>query len=239
MEQMGNRTIYLGGVNEDITIRDICDHVRGGLIDHVKVLAEKKCAFVCFVEARSAMYFYQRTSRSGELVVKGKPLKVGWGKSRNLHSDIAAAISQQGATRNVFLGNIDDTVTESKLMADLSKHGHIEKINVLPSKNIAFINFSSIQAAINVVKELKSEGSELCNMGYSKFRANYGKDRCASDAAVPRTYNQPYGQGGSQQHQQQSTNPYASQQPPPGGPPAQDAYMGTGAEPYQGGGQYY
>merc|ERR1712130_368765 len=177
----GNRTIYLGGFTEELTLRDLCDTVRGGLLDNVKSLPEKKCAFVTFIDPRSANMFFQRAQLSnGEFVVKGKRLKVGWGKSRKLSPDICEAI-HRGATRNVFLGNIDETTTEERLSEDLAQFGTIEKINVLPAKKIAFVNFTSISDAISCVNALRSEDHHLHTAGYGNFRAHYGKDRCAGE----------------------------------------------------------
>jgi len=181
MANYGNRTIYLGGFTDELTVRDLCDSIRGGLIDNVKTLPEKKCAFATFIDPRGANLFYQRSQlANGEFVVKGKRLKVGWGKSRPLSPDIMESISR-GATRNVFIGNIDENVTEERLNEDLGQFGTIEKINVLPAKKIAFVNFTSITDAITCVNALRSEESPLHAAGYGNFRANYGKDRCAGD----------------------------------------------------------
>jgi len=171
----GIRTVWLGGITEDMSAHDICNVVRGGLVDEVRMLREKKCAFVSFVKAQDAAYF-QQTHSSG-LSVNGISLKVGWGKPKNLFSEVASAVAQ-GATRNVFIGGIDETVTETRLLADLSGFGEIEKCNVLPEKKIAFINFTSISAAVACANDLKNPESQL-QASYGTFKVNFGKDRCA------------------------------------------------------------
>jgi RNA recognition motif-containing protein len=201
-----NRSIYFGGVPEDLTEKDLCDAIRGGLIDNVKVLPEKKCAFVSFVEPRAAAIFVQRASAT-EFIVKGKPIKVGWGKPRPFSPDLARQVQMNNATRNVYLGNISADVTESKLREDFGRFGQIEKIDILPAKKLAFTNFTNLLSAVKCVEELKYPSSELAQKCYSEFKCSYGKDRCAQDGFIgQRGGQQQYGGrgGGYQQMGQQS-----------------------------------
>jgi len=102
-----------------------------------------------------------------------KKIKIGWGKPNPIPANVVMAISR-GATRNVFLGGIDtEDITEEKLESDLSQYGTIEKINVVPGKHLAFVNFISIQSAVKAVTALRQDPA------YVKYKVNYGKDRCA------------------------------------------------------------
>lgn len=69
-------------------------------------------------------------------------LKIGWGKPTGPVSPTLAALLKQGASRNVYVGNIVDfdTFNESKLREDFSHFGEIEQINFLKEKKAAFIN---------------------------------------------------------------------------------------------------
>jgi len=139
-----------------------------------KFFLKKNCAFVTFVEPDSAVSFHRLASFGREpLSVHNQKVKVGWGKPAPLPPNVVAAL-QRGATRNVYLGGIEtDTITESKLESDLSQYGTVEKVNVILDKAIAFINFTSIQSAVKAVAALRQDPA------YSKFKINYGKDRCA------------------------------------------------------------
>lgn len=170
-----NRTIFLGGVTAGITAHDVCNAVRGGLVEDVHMLPEKKCAFVSFVSPQSAAMFHSMNANG--LEVNGVQLKVGRGKPRRLSRAVCAAL-EQGLTRNVFLGGTDDSVTIASLKADLGRFGEIEKCDVLPAKHIAFVHFTSMTAALECVMELKAPQSQLHSKGYNKFRVNYGRDRC-------------------------------------------------------------
>jgi len=97
---------------------------------------------------------------------------------------------RRGATRNLFIGNIDPSLTVEKLHADLSNFGPIEKVDILASKKIAFVHFTSILNAMRAADELKQEGNPLHD-GYATCRINFGKDRCATDAPTRRPSYRP------------------------------------------------
>lgn len=95
-------------------------------------------------------------------------------------------MQQADATRNVYIGNLDDTVTEQTLRDDLSRFGPIDQVKIVRDKNIGFVHFLSISTAIKVVQTLPTEKE------YAGRRVAYGKDRTAY---VPKN-----------QHQQQQHN---------------------------------
>lgn len=175
----GERTIYLGGVTEEFNLKDVLDNVQGGMIDHVKILPEKKCCFVAFVDPQAAHNFMATVQQTG-FMVNNKHIKVGWGKSKPIPPPLVEAL-RTGATRNVFLGNVDASITAEKLQNDFSKVGRvIEKIDILPAKKLAFIHFTSIQGAVEAVEELRTEGNPL-REEYATCRVNFGRDRCATE----------------------------------------------------------
>lgn len=167
----GSRTVYLGNVPTESSIEDILNLVRNGIVENARLLPEKSCAFVSFLDSASASAFHHdATSRKLELA--GQELRVGWGKPSPVPPQVLQAI-QQGATRNVFLGGVDDSVTEQTLRADFSQFGMIDTIKVLREKNIAFVHFSNIGNAMKAIAALSQDAR------YSRRRMNYGKDRCA------------------------------------------------------------
>jgi len=169
-----NRTVYIGGLHAETSYTELLDCIRGGPVASCKLLPEKNCAFVTFVDPESAAIFHRMASFGRDaLNVHNQKVKVGWGKPAPLPPTVVAALAR-GATRNVYLGGIDtEIITESKLESDLSQYGTVEKVNVILDKAIAFINFTSIQSAVKAVAALRQDPE------YSKFKINYGKDRCA------------------------------------------------------------
>lgn len=77
------------------------------------------------------------------------------------------------ATRNVFLGQLDENLTESELRDDLSRFGPIDQVKIVRDKGIGFVHFLSILTAMKVVSTLSTEPAWLGK------RIGYGKDRCA------------------------------------------------------------
>ncbi|CAO3690859.1 unnamed protein product [Umbelopsis ramanniana] len=169
---IANRTIYLGNIHPDTTTEEICNVVRGGILNHIRYMPDKHIAFIAFVDPSLALNFYSQASYHG-IVIKNRRLKVGWGKPSALSASVIAAV-QNGGSRNVYLGNIDETITEDKLRQDFGEYGDIELVNTLKEKNCAFVNFTSIASAVRAIDGIRSKDE------YKKFRINYGKDRCGN-----------------------------------------------------------
>ncbi|KAG0181751.1 hypothetical protein DFQ28_002574 [Apophysomyces sp. BC1034] len=174
---LANRTIYLGNIHPDTACEEICNVIRGGILSQIRYMPDKHIAFAAFVDPALALHFYNQAMYHG-IVIKNRRLKVGWGKPSALPAAVVAAV-QNGGSRNVYLGNIDESITEEKLKQDFSDYGEIELVNTLKEKNCAFVNFTSIAAAVRAIDGIRSKEE------YKKFRINYGKDRCGNP---PRTH---------------------------------------------------
>lgn len=174
---IANRTIYLGNLHPDTTAEDICNVVRGGMLSHLKFIPEKHIAFITFVDPMLAEQFYHTTEY---LVIKNRRLKLGWGKPSALTFQELYAV-QNGGSRNVYIGNIDDSMTEEKLKHDFSEYGDIELVNALREKNCAFVNFTGIASAVRAIEGIRTKEE------YKKFRINYGKDRCGNPSRFNNT----------------------------------------------------
>ncbi|CAG8581145.1 4978_t:CDS:1 [Funneliformis mosseae] len=166
------RTVYLGNLPPDVPVDEILNQVRVGPIESVRVLADKSCAFISFMDGSAAMAFYQDAS-TRKILIQGQELKVGWGKASPVPVNVQVAVSTQNATRNVYLGNLDETITESTLREDLSKYGNIDTVKIVREKNIGFVHFFTISSAMKAVQSLPTEPK------YTNKKVNYGKDRCS------------------------------------------------------------
>lgn len=179
---LGNRTVYLGNLPVDVKIDEICNAVRGGLLQHIKLLTDRHVCFVTFIDPTAAAQFYAMSSLHG-LTIQKKRCKVGWGKhSGPLPNLIALAVSN-GASRNVYLGNIDfdkdaqksePIFTEINLRNLFQQYGDVEQINFLPEKNCCFINFTNISNAILAIEKIKTHSA------FKDLKINFGKDRCGN-----------------------------------------------------------
>ncbi|ORZ04352.1 hypothetical protein BCR42DRAFT_398689 [Absidia repens] len=185
-----HRTIYLGNITKDTTAREIFDTVKTGMVEYLRMLPEKGCAFLCFVDTASAQSFYQN-AMSYPLQIHENEVKVGWGKPSALNYSMQSAILD-GASRNVFINHLDPGMDSDALAATLSRFGEIEMVKILPEKNIGFVYFCNIPSAMNCVNALSADPT------WQGHRVSYGRDRCINRSLQQRLQQQP-----QQQQQQQ------------------------------------
>ncbi|KAG9253942.1 uncharacterized protein F5Z01DRAFT_138119 [Emericellopsis atlantica] len=190
INNLGNRTIYLGNIHPETTIEEICNVVRGGLLHHIRYIPDKHICFVTFIDPTAAASFYALSNLQG-LMIHNRRLKIGWGKhSGALPPAIAMAVSG-GASRNVYIGNLDEIWTEERLRQDFSEYGEIELVNALREKSCAFVNFTNIANAIKAIEAVRGKEE------YRKFKVNFGKDRCGNAPRQMHNSQSPRGDGGT------------------------------------------
>ena len=88
-----------------------------------------------FVDTTAAYTFYNVSTYQG-LTLNNRRLKIGWGKNSGPLSPSLAVAVHSGATRNVYIGNIEDfdVFTDEKLKRDFGEYGDIELVNFLKEK---------------------------------------------------------------------------------------------------------
>ena len=147
-----NRTVYLGNIHPETTTEDLCNTIRGGLLQSIKHFPDKHTAvcsyisrrstrvltrfqFVTFVDPTAAFRFFQTATFQG-IALHNRRLKVGWGKNSGPLPPALALAIHSGATRNVYIGNIEnfDVFSEERLTKDFSLCGEIELVNFFKEK---------------------------------------------------------------------------------------------------------
>ena len=85
--------------------------------------------------AAAAFTFFQVASYQG-LTLNNRRLKIGWGKNSGPLPPALALAVHSGATRNVYIGNIEDfeSFNEDRLKRDFGEYGDIELVNFLKEK---------------------------------------------------------------------------------------------------------
>lgn len=179
---LGNRTVYLGNLHQDSSVEEICNVVRGGLLQSIRYLKERHVCFITFIDPIAAAQFFAMCQLHG-LTIHNRRIKVGWGKHSGPLSNALSLAVSNGASRNIYVGNINDFnyYNQDKLRQDFSTFGDIEQINYLQEKNCAFINFINISNAIKAIDGIKSFND------YKDLKINFGKDRCGN---LPRQFQQ-------------------------------------------------
>ncbi|KAF8514637.1 RNA-binding protein Nrd1 [Hysterangium stoloniferum] len=166
------RTVYVGNLPADASVDELLSLVRFGPLESVRVLPEKSCVFISFLDGATAAAFHADATVK-KLSLHGQELKIGWGKASPVPSQVMLSITQSNASRNVYLGGLDENMTEEQLRDDLSRFGLIDQVKIVRDKNIGFVHFLSISTATKVVATLPTEPA------WAGKRVNYGKDRCA------------------------------------------------------------
>ncbi|UCS19026.1 uncharacterized protein HLK63_B02211 [Nakaseomyces glabratus] len=198
-----NRTVYIGNINPRSKVEDICNVVRGGILQNVKFIEDKRICFVTFIEASAAAQFCAN-SFIDPIVLHGNTLRVGWGnQSGPLPKSIALAVTV-GANRNVYVSLpeyafkdkfINDPKykeyheryklpSQEQLRKDFTTYGEIEQINYLKDSHCCWVNFINIASAIRLVEDINHNNGEefhkKFNNRYEGLIINYGKDRCGN-----------------------------------------------------------
>ncbi|CCK72896.1 Mrn1p KNAG_0M00430 [Huiozyma naganishii CBS 8797] len=168
-----SRTVYLGNIAPEVTLRELLDHVQSGVVEDARLFPAKSCAFVSFVDENSALLFHSDAILN-RLRIGDRDVKIGWATATLMDPLVATRIQSEGATRNVYLGNLPDGVSRYELTKDLSVYGEIDSVKLLSSKGVAFVHMASIGQAIHAVANLQRD-----NKIYSDRRVSFGKDRCA------------------------------------------------------------
>jgi len=166
------RTVYVGNLPATASVDELLNLVHFGPLESIRVLPEKSCVFLSFLDGATAAAFHA-DALIKKLALHGQELKIGWGKPSAVPSQVALAIQQSNASRNVYLGGLDENMTEEQLRDDLSRFGLIDQVKIVRDKNIGFVHFLSIAVATKVVNTLPTEPA------WAGKRVNYGKDRCA------------------------------------------------------------
>lgn len=141
--------MYVGNLPATASVDELLNLVHFGPLESIRVLPEKSCVFLSFLDAQIAAQFYADAIVK-KLSLHGQELKIGWGKPSPVPSQVTLAIQQSNASRNVYLGGLDENTTEEQLRDDLSRFGLIDQVKIVRDKNIGFVHFLSISVATKV-----------------------------------------------------------------------------------------
>eukprot|EP01118_Nematostelium_gracile_P008347 TRINITY_DN2766_c0_g1_i2.p1 TRINITY_DN2766_c0_g1~~TRINITY_DN2766_c0_g1_i2.p1 ORF type:complete len:542 (+),score=168.79 TRINITY_DN2766_c0_g1_i2:74-1627(+) len=175
--QEPSRSVWLGNIHPDTTESELHSAFQPfGLIEHVKILPAKNCAFVRFIELDAAIRAH---SQMFGFTVHGQQVKIGWGKTEGTGAELGGP----PPCRNLWLGNINTDVGEEQIRVAFSQFGPIEKIRILPQKNCAFVNFATIEAAIAAKNQMQG-----VSIGDRPIKINFGKETLRDGIDLSRPY---------------------------------------------------
>ena len=100
-----SRTVYVGNLTATASVDELLNLVHFGPLESIRVLPEKSCVFLSFLDASTAAQFYADAVVK-KLSLHGQELKIGWGKPSPVPSQVTLTIQQSNASRNVYLGGL-------------------------------------------------------------------------------------------------------------------------------------
>lgn len=168
------RTIYFGNIPNDTTPSEILSVVKGGPVYTVKVIRDKKCAFVGFFNYISAAAYIEY-SQMFSICIRGMHVKLGPGKIQPL-PNIAPILAYKGVTRSIVF-KMNRTINESKLESELSRYGEIDKIE-RKEEELVRVSYLNAQDAYNAFEALKNDPT------VGKMLCGYAVDPCAEVTAT-------------------------------------------------------
>ncbi|KAG2181255.1 hypothetical protein INT43_008838 [Umbelopsis isabellina] len=178
--QAPTRSLWFGNVDPTLTVPELIQIFSPyGSIESARVLPDKECAFVNFVNLEDALMAKEDFGTKLANSLGGSFVKVGFGKP-----EVATATSSnndmnntvQGPTRALWIGNLPSSTTATMLRTVFSTFGVIESARILAHKNCGFVNFDNQEDAIRAKKalhnvEIMGPGTGAVRVGYAKVPA--------------------------------------------------------------------
>lgn len=165
------RSIHLKNLPPDATVTSILNLVTTGLVENMRHLAHKNEAYISFLNHAAAADFFASLLINGPMLGQNT-LDVSWAQAPPLSKEVARAVKEYGACRNVYLGNLPLDISEKDICQAVASCGLIETIRVNYTTHVAFVHFQSIASAMRAVKVLQ------LTPPWSGYKISYGKDRC-------------------------------------------------------------
>lgn len=198
------RTLWVGHLRPTVTSSDLLQILaRYGSIETIRLVPEKSCAFVNFVEIADAVRAKEDVlGRLGGRLGLGTmgpegQVRVGFGKPESVpqagglggfapntdafgglvdsvgNEAFGAEPVNQEASRALWIGSIPSTTSTETLVSIFAPFGPIESIRVLASKSCAFINFDRLDDAMVARKTL--HGREVLGSEVGPVRIGFAK----------------------------------------------------------------
>ncbi|KAG9318433.1 hypothetical protein JVU11DRAFT_524 [Chiua virens] len=202
--QTPTRSLWIGNLDSAVTSEQLI-HVFApyGAIESLRLLPEKECGFVNFVDQADAIRAKDDVlNRLGGNIgmPNGQTVRIGFGKADS--APVAPAkgttITNSGATspnslsksaipglggldaqlqstptRALWIGSIPSTTTPATILNVFSPYGPIESARVLTHKNCGFINFERLDDAVRARKALN--GRDVLGSDVGAIRIGFAK----------------------------------------------------------------
>ncbi|KAI8899559.1 armadillo-type protein [Globomyces pollinis-pini] len=158
-----SRSLWIGNIDSTFGSDELFQiFSRFGVIESIRMLPEKECAFVNYIRLEDALSAREQMQggRIGSCIVR-----IGFGKTDAIHDN-------QGMqpTKSLWVGNILPTTKPADLELIFSRFGTVESARVLTHKNCGFVNFINLEDAMTARSELNGQeiGGSIVKIGFAK-----------------------------------------------------------------------
>ncbi|KAJ6543883.1 hypothetical protein B0H19DRAFT_1267203 [Mycena capillaripes] len=170
------RQVILGDVPLGITLATLCDQIRGGALERIVHVPDRRVAFVHFLNPSAAATFSRYALYHG-ITLGGQRLSVQMKPDKNpawarLVPHLAAAL-KFGASRCLSVTNAPN-IPESALRRDFERFGLVERVKRLPppDNELTLVSFADIEHAIAASRLIGRQA------GYEGARVAFAVDPC-------------------------------------------------------------
>ncbi|KAF9246571.1 hypothetical protein BU15DRAFT_85334 [Melanogaster broomeanus] len=202
--QTPTRSLWIGNLDSAVTSEQLI-HVFApyGAIESLRLLPEKECGFVNFVDQADAIRAKDDVlNRLGGNIgmPNGQTVRIGFGKAdsapvapakgstvtnsgttspNSMGKSSSPALGgldaqlQSTPTRALWIGSIPSTTTPATILNVFSPYGPIESARVLTHKNCGFINFERLDDAVRARKALN--GRDVLGSDVGAIRIGFAK----------------------------------------------------------------
>ncbi|KAJ7285660.1 hypothetical protein C8J57DRAFT_643827 [Mycena rebaudengoi] len=200
--QTPTRSLWIGNLDGVVTSEQLI-HVFApyGAIESLRLLPEKECGFVNFVDQADAIRAKEDVlNRLGGNIgmPNGQTVRIGFGKadsapvapakgtpaspvptspgaakSPSANASMGGMELQSSPTRALWIGSIPSTTTPATILSVFSPYGPIESARVLTHKNCGFINFERLDDAVRARKALN--GRDVLGSDVGAIRIGFAK----------------------------------------------------------------
>ncbi len=167
-DQIPSSTLWVGNINFNVVGED---EVRSlfmqyGMVESMKTLPHKNCAFVNFSSKEDAWRCMTSSMRQG-MYLGGVQLKTGWGKPQDRVEERSVVTSPP--SNSVWIGSLPADTEEEELRSIFSRFGHVENVRLILPKRCAFLTLSSVSDAEMAIRELQGY-----NFRGERLKLNFG-----------------------------------------------------------------
>ncbi|KAK7061322.1 hypothetical protein R3P38DRAFT_2828830 [Favolaschia claudopus] len=174
--QNGARQVILNNVPSDTSVAELCDHIRGGILQRITFHPDNRVAFVDFLKPEAALAFWRHAFYRG-ITLSGQRL-TAWMKADKPQlarpvPHLVASVANHGASRCLRITT--PFLSPNAIRHDFKRWGPIERAEI--------DNESVVIAYLDIEDSIKAWRMMHTRPGYESARIEFAPDPCGEPLA--------------------------------------------------------